>query len=360
MGPLLTEGCEGSISAPRVSMAYCLSRHGLLLALALGLLAPTAGAQAPPRERIALHPCVITGGKKTNTSDLEALCVTAAVRESMNLVPSTEVRAFLEKERGSCAKAKNRNACLGRLAAATKASRVLYITLNPFTPKSTRITGLVVDETGKKLEERPLELPRIKDQPPSAVVRFAVSQLLDQLEVAKAPQQESLSVPLTPGSPPEPEPMALPSPSPSQEPAPAATPPPPAAPVTAVKQEAPRGSTWKTPAGISGMAVGGVGLIVSGILITSSNSKAKEFNDAFSSGLPDSTQTARLGQLREDVESQRTTATLVAGAGAALAVGGAVLWLMDGSSSSKGAPAQAGTTQILAGPGQVGVRILLP
>jgi hypothetical protein len=358
MGPWLTEGCERSILHPRVSMANSLSRHGLLLALAVGLLAPTAGAQAPQRERIALHPCVITGGKKTNTSDLEALCATAAVRESMNLVPSTEVRAFLEKERGSCAKAKNRNTCLGRLAAATKASRVLYITLNPFTPKSTRITGLVVDETGKKLEERPIELPRIKDQPPSDVVRFAVSQLLDQLEVAKASQQENLSLPPTPRAPPPPEPMAIPSPS--QEPSPAATPPPPAAPITSVKQEAPRGSTWKTPAGISGMAVGGVGLIVSGILITSSNSKAKEFNDAFNDGLPNSTETDRLGQLRKDVESQRTTATIVAGAGAALAVGGAVLWLMDGSSSSKGSPAQAGTTQILAGPGQVGVRVLLP
>ncbi|HYI02791.1 hypothetical protein, partial [Hyalangium sp.] len=249
--------------------------------------------------------------------------------------------------------------CLGRLGAATKASRVLYITLNPFTPKSTRITGLVVDETGKKLEERPIELPRIKDQPPSDVVRFAVSQLLDQLEVAKAPQQESLSVPLAPGSPPEPEPMALPSPSPAPEPT--ATSPTPVPPVTSLRQEAPRERTWKTPAGISGMAVGGVGLIVSGVLITISNSKANDFNSAFAEeNLPPYSDLPRLDALREDIESQRRTATLVAGASAALAVGGAVLWLMDGSSSPKGSPAQAGTTQILAGPGQVGVRVLLP
>jgi len=345
-------------------MANRLSRYGLLLALSVALLAPTARAQAPQRERIALHPCVITGGKKAKTADLaalEALCATSAVRESMNLVPSTEVRAFLEKERGSCAKAKNRNACLGRLAAATKATHTLYITLNPFTPKSTRITGLVVDETGKKIEERPLELPRIPNQPPSDVVRFAVSQILDQLNVAKAPAQESLTIPLTPGAPPEPEPVAIPSPTP--EPTPTVTPPAPQpAPIASVKQEAPRGRTWKTPAGISGMAVGGVGLIVSGILINSSNSKAKEFNDAFANGLPPQTDTARLAMLRDDAKSQRSTATIAAGAGAALAVGGAVLWLMDGSSSSEGSstPGKVGTTRILAGPGQVGLSVLLP
>jgi hypothetical protein len=342
-------------------MSNRLSRCGLLLVLSAGLLARTAGAQAPQRDRIALHPCVITGGKQTNISDLEALCATAAVRENMNLVPSTEVRAFLEKERGSCAKAKNRNACLGRLAAATNASRTLYITLNPFTPKSTRITGLVVDDTGKKVEERPLELARIANQPPSDVVRSAVFQLLEQLNVSNASAQESLAIPLTPGAPPEPDPVAAPSPAPA--PAPTVTAPPSqSAPIASVKQEAPRGRTWKTPAGISGMAVGGAGLIVSGILISSSNSKAKEFNDAFKNGLPPQSEMARLGMLRDDAESQRKTATIAAGVGGALAVGGAILWLMDGSSSSASPSTQGkvGTTRILAGPGQVGLHVLLP
>jgi hypothetical protein len=338
-------------------MANRLSRYGLLLALSMGLLATPARSQAPQRERVALHPCVIqTAGKKADTSDLEATCATSAVRESMNLVPSTDVRSFLEKERGSCAKAKNRNACLGRLATATKATRVLYITLNPFTPKSTRISGLVVDETGKKVQEKTLELSRIANQPPRDVVRFAVSQLLDQLDVAKAPAQETLSMPLVPGTAPEPEPTGTPTPGPE------ATAPPPPAPVVSVKQEAPRVRTWKTPAGITGMAVGGVGLIVSGILVTSSNSKAKDFNAGFEGGPPPQSDVVRLSQLRDDVESQRRTATIAAGVGAALAVSGAILWLTDGSSSSGGSPSQgkAGTARILAGPSQVGVLVVLP
>jgi hypothetical protein len=343
-----------------------LSRYGLLLALSVAFLAPAAQAQAQAaqRERVALHPCVITGGKQKNISDLEALCATAAVRESMNLVPSTEVRAFLAKERGSCAKAKNRNACLGRLAAATKATRTLYITLNPFTPKSTRITGLVVDDTGKKVEEKPLELPRVPNKQPSDVIRFAVAALLDELSVAKAPAQETLSVPLTPGAAPEPEPepVAVPSPTPEPTQPTVAAPPPQPAPIASVQKEAPKVRTWKTPAGISGMAVGGVGLIVSGILFNSANSKVNEFNDAYKSGLPPQADLVRLAQLHDDAESQRSTATIAAAAGGALAIGGAILWLTDGSSSSEGSSTagKVGTTRILAGPGQVGLSVLLP
>ncbi|MBN1207717.1 MAG: hypothetical protein JXB05_22825 [Myxococcaceae bacterium] len=343
-------------------MVHCLSRHGLLLALSVALLAPAARAQAPQKERIALHPCVITGGKKKDISELEALCATAAVRETMELVPSTDVRAFLDKsERGSCAKAKNRNACLGRLAAATKASRSLYITLNPFTPRTTRITGLVVDETGKKIEERPLELPRIPNQAPRDVVRFSVSQLLEQLEVAKAPPPDIL-VPLTPGAAPEPEPLveapAAPMPAPAAPPSPAPTPA-----VTTERQEAPRGRTWKTPAGIAGVAAGAVGLGVSGFLVLNSNSKAREFNEAFKGGaLPPSSERERLRGLRQDVDSQRRSAAIAGSAGAALLIGGAILWFIDRPSSPEATPPQekAGSARLLAGPGQVGVRVLLP
>ncbi|KFE60726.1 hypothetical protein [Hyalangium minutum] len=336
-----------------------LSRYGLLLALLVAFLAPATQAQAPQRDRIALHPCVITGGKQKNISDLEALCATAAARESMNLVPSTEVRAFLEKENGSCAKAKNRNACLGRLAAATKATRTLYITLNPFTPKSTRITGLVVDDAGKKVEEKPLELPRIPNQPPSDVIRFAVAALLEQLNVAKAPDQESLTIPLTPGA--TPEPVAVPSPTPEST-SPTVTAPPQPAPVASVKQEAPKVRTWKTPAGISGIAVGGVGLIASGILLNSANSKAEDFNNAFEGKLPENGALPDLVKLRDEAKSGQRTAAIATGVSGALAIGGAILWLMDGSASSEGTSStgKVGTTRILAGPGQVGLSVLLP
>ncbi len=361
------------------------SRYGLLLALSVALLAPTARAQAP---RLALHPCVITGGdkssaggkkstggkkggaatKKPDIAELEAVCATAALRDTMSLVPSSDVRAFLDKEaHGSCAKAKNRNACLGHLAAATKATRTLYITLDPFNPKVTHITGLVVDENGNKIEEKPLDLPRLPNQPAGDVVRIAVSQILDRLDTTKPAAMESLPVP---GAQQEPEfpllaaqpttPAPATTPAPTATPAPAATPAP-VAPVVSVKQEAHR-RTWKTPAGITGMALGGVGLIASGILVTSGNSKAKEFNDAFTNGLPANTELARLDKLRDDAKSQQNMAAISAGAGAALAVGGLVLWLTDGSSSSESSssPGKVGTTRILAGPGQVGVLVLLP
>lgn len=337
-------------------MVNHLSRYSLLLALSVALLAPTVRAQAPQKERIAFHPCVITGGKKTDVSELEALCATYAVRETMDLIPGAEVRAYLEKqERGSCAKAKNRNACLGRLAAATKATRSLYITLNPFTTKSTRITGLVVDETGKKTEERSLELPRIPSQAPRDVVRFAVAQILDQLEVAKAPPADLLATPLTP----EPEPL-VPPPAPTTPP-PAITPS--APPLTAqAKQEDPSGRTWKTPVGIAGIAVGAVSIGIAGFLVANSNSKADEFNKAFEGdNLPASSDVATVAAYRDDAESQRKTAAISAGASAALAIGGTILLLLDRPSAPESkAKNKAGSARLLAGPGQVGVLVFLP
>jgi hypothetical protein len=336
-----------------------LARYGPLLALSVALLAPAARAQAPQREMVALHPCVITGGKKkAEVAELEAICATSALRETMNLVPSSEVRAFLDAEaRGSCAKAQNRNNCLGRLAAATQASRTLYITLNPFTPKSTRITGLVVDATGKKIEERPLELPRLASQSPRDVVRFAVAQLLEQLDVAKAPPEDILPRALTPEPEPEPEPIATlpppPEPSTTQAPPPS---------LVTQGQEPPRGRTWKTPAGITGVALGAVGLGVAGFLGNDSNKKAKQFNDAFAGELPPQPQLVELERLRDQSRSRKTAATISAGVGAAFAVGGAILWLTDGASSSgaKASTARVGSTRILAGPGQVGVLVFLP
>jgi len=341
-------------------MANRLCRYGLLLALSTGLMAIPARAQSPLRERIALHPCVITGGKKADIPDLEATCATAAVRESMNLVPSTDVRTFLEKERGSCAKVKNRNACLGRLATATQASRVLYITLNPFTPKFTRITGLVVDETGKKVEEKSLEVPRLANQPPRDAVRFSVSQLLDQLGVARASEQDNLSVPLTPEVPSAPPAVATPSPIPEPTPSMTAVPQP-AASVASIEQETSSGRTWKTPTGITGIAIGGVGLVASGILLSRGNAKAREFNDAFSPNLPAQSDLPGLITKGNEARSQQRLATITGISSVALGLGGAALLWLDRPSASGDSPqAKAGTARILAGPGQVGVLVLLP
>lgn len=359
-----------------------LSRYGLLLALPVLLLSHTAQAQAPAPERIALHPCVITGGKKADTSDIEAICTTAAIRPTMELVPSVDVLKFFQdeacatakdraacvdklnapakgsrpRENKTCAKAKNRDACLGRLAAATQASRTLYITLNPYTPKVTRITGIVVDTTGKRVEDRSLELPRLASQSPNDVARYAVGQLLDKLEVARAPLAEVLPPSLTPTA--EPEPLFVQPPSAEPTP-PAATPTPAPAPVVTQAPPPPPGRTWKTPAGITGMALGAVGLGVAGYFVTSSNKDAKTFNDGYANGLPLQAQLPALAQARDDAKAKRSTATLSAGAGGALLVGGAILFLIDRPSDTPKQQA-AGTTRILAGPGQVGILVVLP
>ncbi|HEX8700498.1 MAG TPA: hypothetical protein VF815_16735 [Myxococcaceae bacterium] len=362
-----------------------LSRNGLLLALPVLLLAHSASAQAPQQDRIALHPCVITGGKKADTSEIEATCTIAAIRPTMDLVPSADVLKFFEDEtcgtakdraaciaklnapdkgprakdnRGSCAKAKNRDACLGRLATATKATRTLYITLNPYTPKVTRITGIVVDTSGKRVEDRSMELPRIASQSPNEVVRFAVGQLLDKLDVAKAPLPELLPPSLTPTDEPQPlfvEPGPA-TPPPAVTPAPAPAP----APVIAQAPPPPPGRTWKTPAGITGMALGAVGLGVAGYFVTSSNKDAKAFNDAFNNRLPQQSDLGSLAKLRDDAESKRSTAVISAGAGGALAVGGLILFLIDRPSADAPEEKKAGTARILAGPGQVGVLVVLP
>lgn len=361
-----------------------LSRYGLLLALPVLLLSHSAAAQAPKPERIALHPCVITGGKKADTSDIEAVCTTAAIRPTMDLVPSVDVSKFFQdeacatakdrpaclaklnappakgarpRESKTCAKAKNRDACLGRLAAATQASRTLYITLNPFTPKVTRITGIVVDTAGKRVEDRSLELPRLASQSASDVVRFAVGQLLDKLEVARAPLAEVLPPSLTPTA--EPEPLFVQPPVAESTPPPAVTPTPTPAPAVTQAPPPPPGRTWKTPAGITGMALGAVGLGVAGYFVTSSNKDAKAFNDGYANGLPVQSQLAALDKARDDAESKRSTAVLSAGAGAALAVGGAILFLIDRPSDTP-KEKTAGTTRLLAGPGQVGILVVLP
>jgi hypothetical protein len=112
--------------------------------------------------------------------------------------------------------------------------------------------------------------------------------------------------------------------------------------------------------GRTALAVGGAGIIASGVLVLLSNSDAKKFNDAFDGKLPASTDLERLQALQDSVQSKRKLAAISASAGAALAIGGAILWLTDGPSQQKSSAGKAGTARILAGPGQVGVLVLLP
>jgi hypothetical protein len=331
-------------------------RLGLLLALSALLIGPAAWAQ---KEYVALHPCVITGGKaRAPTAELEAVCALEVARTNVELVPSSAVRESLEKDaRGSCARAKNRNGCLGRLASATRATRALYLTVDAYS-RRTRITGLVVDTSGKVVEQKSLELPRIPNQPPRDTVRIAVSQMLAQLALTSAPLA-SLSEPAPtleapPAGPPPPPQETLPSltppePSPQQQ---VVTAPPPA-------PEPPPGRSWKTPVGLVGVGVGAVGLGLGTFLALDADKQAKEFNQRYfdANEAPKSTPQQKFFDDRDAIKSKRTLAVVSGAAGLVLGGVGAVLWLTDGPSDK---PKKAGDTRLSAGPGNVGLLVVLP
>jgi hypothetical protein len=350
-----------------------LSSHGLLLALAAALLLPTAGAQAAERERIALHPCVITGNKKASIPDLQLACVTAAVRDNIDFVSSTDVNAFFESEKPkdtpkkgkrkevpvSCATKrtpKERDACLGRLAATTHAARSLSLSIH-FTYvrgalKGTRITGRAVDASGKPVEEKVKELILSSPVPPEPeLVRSAVSQLLDQLETTRPPTPEFIPQSLT-DRPIEPDPPpTVAQPTPAVPPLKAEPPPPPR----------PRGRTWMTPVGLAAGGVGVVGLGVATAFLLGADSKAKDFNTAFAGdSLPASSELPGLIQLREDGESQRKSGQVLMIAGGALLAAGGALFGVDTALQDRKSSPSAGTARVLAGPGQVGLLVVLP
>lgn len=329
-------------------------RLGFLLALAAFFIGPAAWAQ---KEYVALHPCVITGGKaKASTSELEAVCALEVARTNVELVPSSAVRDTLEKDaKGSCARAKNRNGCLGRLASATHATRALYLTVDAFS-RRTRITGLVVDPNGKVVEQKSLELPRVANQPPRDTVRIAVSQMLAQLALTSAP----LATLTEPAPTLEAEPLG--PPPPPKETAPSLTPPEPAPqkPVAAAAPpEAPQGRTWKTPVGIAGVAAGVVGVGLATLLVLDADKEAKAFNDTYYPGTsaPPLEQQAQLLEDRDSIDSKRTLGIVSGAAGVVLAGVGAYLWISDGPSD---APKKAGSARLSAGPGSVGLLVVLP
>lgn len=331
-------------------------RLGLLLALSALLVAPGAWAQ---KTYVALHPCVITGGKaKAPTSELEAVCALEVARTNVDLVPSSVVRETLEKDaKGSCARAKNRNGCLGRLASATRATRALYVTVDAFSRK-TRITGLVVDTQGKLVEQKSLDLPRIPNQPPRDTVRIAVSQILSQLALTSAPLESSAETIPTLEAPPEGPPpppeqprpnLQPPEPSPQQ---PVVVAPPPAA------AEPPPGRSWKTPVGIAGVGAGVVGLGLGAFFLLDAEGQAKDFNDTYyGNGAPALEREAQLLADRDDINSKRTLAIVSGAAGVVLGGVGAYLWLSDGPSDQ---PRKAGSARLSAGPGNVGLLVVLP
>lgn len=325
------------------------SRPALLLVLGF-LLAPSAWAQT---DLVALHPCAIVDVKdKQQVDDLQVICATEIARGDVQLVPSDQVRAFLDKEaKGSCARAKKPAECLGKLATATQASRAVLITLSP--GQLTRVSGLVVSSKGEVVDQKNVQLRNRSQQPQEELVRTAVTRLREQLNLTPlkiAPLVEQ---------PPSPPLVAAPAPEPTPVPAPAAPPPERAYVEETVmerQQALSTGRTWKTPAAYASAGTGVAALGLAVFLAIGGNNAMLESNEYYANNnLPVRSELERIADLREEATDKRTLAGVSAAIGAALAGTGVYLWLSDRPASPT-----PGATSLLVGPGGISLHGVLP
>ena|GEM_PF-2053241 len=345
---------------------------GLPLLLSLGLLlAPAARAQT---EAIAQHPCHVVGEKAPKViEDIQGLCEAAMVSANLQLVPSDDVRAFLDTQpKKSCVpvgrqfvdhKALVQNesttACLARLAAATHVNRAVLLILTP--GESTLATGLVVDSTGQTLKQMSVRL-RNRGRPQREFLQTVISPLIKQLELVPVKPEPPVEQPLTP-----PEPVVTPTPEQTPdtgtarvEPSPAPLPvAPPAAPQVA-QSAPPSGSAfnWKSPVvTYAGAGVAGAGLVLAGVFTFLGNDTIQQSNTFYEGGnLPSLGQLPQVYELRQKASTQRTIAGVSAAVGGlALAGTGVQLWLKH-----RDATPPPGTTALSVGPGGVSVHVLLP
>jgi hypothetical protein len=339
------------------------SRPTLLLTLGL-LLAPTVqamdSAATSQTDLIALHPCVIVGEKdKEKLQDYQATCTTEIARGDVQLVPSDQVRAFLDKEaRKSCAPAKKPAECLGRLATATQSSRAVLITVNP--GQLTRVSGLVVNPRGEVVDQKSIQI-RSRGQPQGELVRTAITRLREQLNLIPLK-----STPLVEQQqPPPPPPVATtPPPAPSSEPttgtARAESPAPlPSAPSEAVhvsEQSPGSGRTWKTPVAYASAGAGVVALGLAGFFALSGESDMVKSNEFYKGDTyPDRAHLEDIVRLREGARTKRTLAGVSTAVGAALVGTGVYFWLNDRPASPP-----PGIAALSVGPGGVSVLGFLP
>lgn len=323
------------------------ARTPLLLTLGL-LLAPAARAQT---DLVALHPCNIVGEKGKQVEELQATCATEMARSDVQLVPSTQVRTFLDTEaKGSCTRAKKVNECLGKLAAATQASRAVLITLNP--GQLTRASGVVVSPQGTVLDQKSIQI-RSRGQSQGDLIRTALTRLREQLTLAPvkpAPLVEPAPPPLVA----TPEPAA-----PSTSTPPLAPPAPQAAPpeaIPSVRASAAAPTAWRKPVAYTSAGLGVVALGLAGFFAISGENAMVKSNAFYGNNtFPDITQLDQIAQLRQDAQNKRTLAGVSAAVGAVLVGTGAYLWLTDRPASPS-----PGTAALSVGPGGVGVHVLLP
>ncbi|WP_375768221.1 hypothetical protein NR798_42155 [Archangium gephyra] len=326
-------------------------RSPLFLALGL-LLAPAASAQT---DFVALHPCAIVGEKdKNKVQDHQATCATEIARGDVQLVPSDQVRAFLDKEpKKSCAQAKKPAECLGRLATATQASRAVLITLDP--GQLTRVSGLVVNPSGEVVDQKSVQI-RSRGQPQTELIRTAITRLREQLNLVPikvTPLVEQPAPPPLVAAAPPPAPISEPTPGPAP-----AEPPPVAAPSEAlgVSRSPGDGRTWKTPVAYASAGAGVVALGLGGFFAISGNNAMIESNKPYADNrYPPQSELANISRLRSEATTQRILAGVSSTLGAALVGTGVYLWLHDRPAS----PAP-GVAALSVGPGGVSILGVLP
>jgi hypothetical protein len=327
------------------------SRPALLLVLGF-LLAPFAQAQT---DLVALHPCAIVGVKdKQQLDELQALCATEMARGDVQLVPSEQVRAFLDGEpKGSCARAKTPATCLGKLATVTQASRAVLITITP--GQLIRVSGLVVDATGEVADQKSIQI-RNRGQPEGELVRTAITRLRAQLNVLPLKP-----APLVEQPPPAPL-VATPTPTltPEPPPAPAQAEPPPAAleETRVARHQGPSlERTWKTPAAYASAGTGVAALGLAVFLAIDGNNAMLKSNEYYANNqLPIRSELEAIAELREQASTRRTLAGVSAAVGAALAGTGVYLWLTDRPAS----PPTPGAVSLSVGPGGLSLQGALP
>jgi hypothetical protein len=326
----------------------------LLLSLGLMLAVPRgSAAAAEATELLALHPCVVTGEKDpAKVQNYQLACATELARGDVQLAPSEQVRALLEKEpKQSCSgpNAKRTIECLGRLASATQSGRAVLVTLSP--GPLTRVSGLVVNPRGDVLDQKNVQL-RNRGQSDEAVVQTALSRLREQLDLIPVKLPSLVQEP-----PPPPAPAVA-----AAEP-PTLTPPSRSESVTApggLSVHAERspllGQSWKTPVAYTAAGLGVAAFAVAGVLAVQGDAAMKTSNTYFANGSYPLVQDVNtIYELRNQASSKRLLAGVSTGVGAALVGAGVYLWIKDRPVSP-----QPGLAAVSAGPGGVSLLGVLP
>ncbi|MFY0571043.1 hypothetical protein ACN28E_45420 [Archangium lansingense] len=161
------------------------------------MFAPLALGQT---QRVVLHPCIIKGVEPSQVESFEKACFEEINRNAVGVVPTDEVSAQLGVQaikldcapvNASSKDLKKPQACLRRLATATKAERAVLVTLDLNENGVTAISGHVFDRKGKELGKVSLAANQIPGPSKSIPNRDGwVSLALEQLFTSASISQQ--------------------------------------------------------------------------------------------------------------------------------------------------------------------------